>query len=248
MDNLLQQGISAAKAGDRARAFQLLKRATQDSTMAEQAWLWLSGVVDIDAERLFCLDNALRINPNNRPAQSKATELRQNGIFPSTPTPPYSTAPASDLLTRTAAPQPAAPSQSIQRELQPSRPNIAEPLPTNGGSQQDLSALYKLAAMELANKQSPKVVSRKLTDQGVTPAVANRIVDETQKLFNKANADKYKKRMTRGLLWTVVGIILTCGTMAFASNLGGKYVLFYGAIIYGIIDFLVGLVGWLWNQ
>jgi len=248
MDNLLQQGISAAKAGDRARAFQLLKRATQDSTMAEQAWLWLSGVVDIDAERLFCLDNALRINPNNGPAQSKATALRQKGIFPSTPTPPYSTSPASDPLMRTAVPQPTAPSQSIQRDLKPYQPKVAESPLTNGGSQQDHSALYKFAAMELAKKQSTQVVVRKLTDQGVTPAVANKIVNETQKLFKRANADKYKKRMTRGLLWTVVGIILTCGTMAFASNLGGKYILFYGAIIYGIIDLLVGLVGWLSNK
>src|SRR5262249_46238859 len=96
MENLLQQGISAAKAGDKPGGFQLLKRVTEDSTMAEQAWLWLSAVVDIDAERLFCLDNALRINPNNGTAQSKATELRQKGIFPSAPTQPYTTASVSN--------------------------------------------------------------------------------------------------------------------------------------------------------
>jgi len=241
MDNLLQQGIGAAKAGDKARAFQLLKRATQDSAMAEHAWLWLSAVVDIDAERLFCLDNALRINPNNGAAQSKATELRQKGIFPATPTPPYTVSSVSNPPVQTVVPQPVMPSQSVQKDLRPAHP---EPL----RNQPDLSGLYKFAAMEFAKKQSPKVVIRKLTDQGVTPAVANRIVSETQKVFNKAKAAKSKKRMTRGLIWTVVGIVLTCGTMAFASSLGGKYILFYGAIIYGIIDFTAGLVGWLSNK
>ena len=241
MDNLLQQGIGAAKAGDKARAFQLLKRATQDNTMAEQAWLWLSAVVDIDAERLFCLDNALRENPNNGVAQSKATALRQKGIFPSTPTPPYTTSSVSNPPMQTVVSQPVTPSLSIQKDLGPAEPELLR-------SQQDHSSLYKFAAIELAKKQSPQVVTRKLTDQGVTPAVANKIVTETEKVFKSARADKYKKRMTRGLLWTVVGIVLTCGTMAFASNMGGKYILFYGAVIYGIIDFLVGLVGWLSNK
>jgi len=244
MDNLLQQGIGAAKAGDKARAFQLLKRATQDNVMAEHAWLWLSAVVDIDAERLFCLDNALRINPNNGAAQSKATALRQKGIFPSAPTQPYATASVSNPPVQTVVPQPVAPSQSIQSDLKPSQPQSAEPL----RSQPDHSGLYKFAALEFAKKQSPKAITRKLTDQGVTPAVANKIVTETEKVFKNARAGQYKKRMTRGLLWTVVGIVLTCGTMAFSGSMGGKYILFYGAIIYGIIDLLVGLVGWLSNK
>jgi hypothetical protein len=53
MENTLQQGIAAVKAGDKSRAFDLLTRATQDPSTSEQAWLWLSGVVDQDSERLF---------------------------------------------------------------------------------------------------------------------------------------------------------------------------------------------------
>jgi hypothetical protein len=53
--------------------------------------------------------------------------------------------------------------------------------------------------------------------------------------------------MTRGLLWTVAGVVITCATFYFADSLGGKFVLFYGAIIFGVIDFVVGLVGWIVN-
>jgi hypothetical protein len=51
--------------------------------------------------------------------------------------------------------------------------------------------------------------------------------------------------MIRGLLWTVGGIIVTALTYAFASQLGGTYFIFYGAIIFGLIDFFVGLTGWI---
>ena len=248
MENLLQQGMNAAKAGDKALAFQLLTKATQDGATAEQAWLWLTSVLTADAERLFCLDNALRINPNNGPAKNKAAELRSKGIFPALPTPPYVT--ASTVVNppaQTAVPQPIKPSQPVQTNPRPIQPQIAEPPRTNTGNQQDLSGLFRFAAQELAKKQSPKTIVKKLIDQGVTPATADQIVIETQKVFKKALAEKNKKRMTRGLIWTVVGIVLTCGTLAFSDKLGGG-VLFWGAIVFGFIDFIAGLIGWLSNQ
>lgn len=253
MENLLQQGINAAKTGDRIRAFQLLSKATQDRATAEQAWLWLAGVLKDDAERLFCLDNALRINPNNGPAKSKATEFRQKGIFPAAPTPPQSpppvvAAPIQQAPTpQTPIPQPVTISQPVQKvSSMPSKP-VEKPV-TDTGRQQDLSGLVRFAAQELSRKQPPAAVVKKLTEQGVTTATAEQVVAETQKLLNKAVADKHKKRMSRGLVWLVIGIILTCGTMAFSDSMGGKYVFFYGAIIWGFIDFIIGLFGWLSNR
>jgi hypothetical protein len=204
--------------------------------------------VEIDAERLFCLENALRINPNNGSARNKAVEFRQKGIMPAALTPPRTPSSTAKPPAQTAVPQAVTPPQPVQRDPSPLQPKAAEQPQVATSNQQDLSGLYRFAAMELANKQSPKTIVKKLTDQGVTPVVADKIVNETQKVFNKARTDKSKKRMTRGLIWIVVGIVLTCGTMAFSSNLGGKYVLFYGAIIYGVIDFVVGLVGWLSNK
>ena len=85
MENYLEQGIVAAKSGDKLRAFDLLTRASQASATSEQAWLWLSSVVNDDSERLFCLDNVLRANINNAVAQRAAAMLRQKGIFPAVP-------------------------------------------------------------------------------------------------------------------------------------------------------------------
>ena len=85
MDDYLQQGIMAAKTGDRPRAFDLLNRASEVPATSERAWLRLSGVVNDDAERLFCLDNVLKINSGNSAAQRGAAMLRQKGVFPAVP-------------------------------------------------------------------------------------------------------------------------------------------------------------------
>ena len=69
-----------------------------------------------------------------------------------------------------------------------------------------------------------------------------------QGLLKKARGEKYRKRMTRGALWTLAGIILTCGSYVFASEAGGSYVLCGGAIIFGLIDFVAGLIGWFFSQ
>jgi len=82
-DALLRQGIAALKAGQKAEACRLLKQVVQQDKNSETAWLWLSGAVDTDRERIHCLRETLRINPNNQHAQrgleqleSKASTLR----------------------------------------------------------------------------------------------------------------------------------------------------------------------------
>lgn len=69
MDVLLKQGIAALKAGQKAEARRLLERVVQQDKDNETAWLWLSGAVDTDRERIHCLRETLRINPNNQHAQ-----------------------------------------------------------------------------------------------------------------------------------------------------------------------------------
>ena len=65
---LLQQAIAAAKAGNRAAARDLLLQIVGDDERNEQAWLWLSGVVDDPAEQRIALENVLDINPRNASA------------------------------------------------------------------------------------------------------------------------------------------------------------------------------------
>ncbi len=67
---LLRHGIAAAKAGRKQEARQLLFQVTELDEQNEQAWLWLSGVVESLEDRRVCLENVLAINPHNTHAQA----------------------------------------------------------------------------------------------------------------------------------------------------------------------------------
>jgi hypothetical protein len=67
-DKLLEQGIAAARAGDKGTARRLLTRAVRRAPESEAAWLWLSSVLDTPQGRAFCLRRVLDINPENVPA------------------------------------------------------------------------------------------------------------------------------------------------------------------------------------
>jgi len=56
--------------------------------------------------------------------------------------------------------------------------------------------------------------------------------------------EKNKNRIIRGLVWTILGIVITWITYDIASEQGGTYLICWGAVIFGIIDLLAGLFGW----
>lgn len=76
MATLLQQGIEAAKRGEKLKARELLTQVLHADDRSERAWLWLSEVVDTNDERLQCLEQVLHINPNNQAAQLAYNKLK----------------------------------------------------------------------------------------------------------------------------------------------------------------------------
>jgi tetratricopeptide (TPR) repeat protein len=66
---LLDEAIGAAKGGDRIKAKDKLTRYLRYDQKNEHAWLWMSSVVESDRERIFCLTNVLKLNPNNKIAK-----------------------------------------------------------------------------------------------------------------------------------------------------------------------------------
>jgi len=65
----LREGVAAAKEGRRERARERLMRVIEVNDRSEQAWLWLSGVVDSPEDRRICLENVLTLNPDNAQAR-----------------------------------------------------------------------------------------------------------------------------------------------------------------------------------
>jgi tetratricopeptide (TPR) repeat protein len=95
-DTLLDQGISAAITGRRDEARALLSQVVETDDTNEQAWLWLSGLVDDPEDIRTCLENVLHLNPENVKAQHGMAWLEQSHGISRTPVAAAEIDPASD--------------------------------------------------------------------------------------------------------------------------------------------------------
>lgn len=75
VNQLVKEGVQAAKAGDHAMARGKLEAAVKIDPYNEQGWFWLARVVDTDEERRTCLGNVILINPGNERAQRMLDKL-----------------------------------------------------------------------------------------------------------------------------------------------------------------------------
>lgn len=83
---LLQQGITAAKAGQADQARDLLRQAARLDPQNETTWMWLTSVAESTDERIFCLRQILQINPHNERALQGLQQLGASA-GPATPAP-----------------------------------------------------------------------------------------------------------------------------------------------------------------
>ncbi len=69
MTSSLQQGITAAKAGNLQQALDYLKDAIIEEPENAEVWVWLAAIIDDDHKQEIFLKKALEISPDNIPAQ-----------------------------------------------------------------------------------------------------------------------------------------------------------------------------------
>lgn len=85
IETIMEQGIEAARSGEKQRARDLFIHAIELDQRNERAWLWLSSVVDSQADKEICLENVLLINPDNTYAAMGLQHLRQQPRDPFAP-------------------------------------------------------------------------------------------------------------------------------------------------------------------
>ncbi|NDJ78082.1 MAG: hypothetical protein GYB65_17680 [Chloroflexi bacterium] len=75
IEQLLKDGIQAARANDKATARSYLEQVVELDQHNEKGWFWLAAVVETDEEKRVCLGNVVVINPNNQRAQRLLDQL-----------------------------------------------------------------------------------------------------------------------------------------------------------------------------
>jgi len=77
VEAMIREGINAYRAGNREESRTLLLKAVELDEHNEQAWMWLSAVVETVEDQQTCLENVLTINPNNEKAKQGLRILSQ---------------------------------------------------------------------------------------------------------------------------------------------------------------------------
>jgi hypothetical protein len=75
MDELLERGVAAFKAGNREEARSLFLLALKENKEDEAIWGWVCNVAKNDRERIYCLQQVVRINPKNAKALQILTKI-----------------------------------------------------------------------------------------------------------------------------------------------------------------------------
>ncbi len=98
--SILQLGIEAARAGDKAEARELFRLVTREDPGNAQGWLWLAGVAEDREEKRAALEQVVQIDPSNELARKGLAALggaaAARTVAPAAPpatTPPRTTPP-----------------------------------------------------------------------------------------------------------------------------------------------------------
>lgn len=110
-------------------------------------------------------------------------------------------------------------------------------------TEEAIKTLFEYAANRMVNGAPPELIRKELVSQGVDEEVAELIVSRLQEARGSALSEAGKRNMLFGALWCIGGILVTAFTYSAAASSpgGGRYVIAWGAIIFGAIQFFRGL-------
>jgi hypothetical protein len=121
------------------------------------------------------------------------------------------------------------------------------PAPAAGGeakpeytTEQVVDAIYTIAAAEMQKGTPDHAIVALLMDKGLENETATIVVRNLREARAKVFREAGQKNMLIGGAVCVIGLVVTIGTMA-AADAGGKFILAWGAIIFGAIQFFRGL-------
>ena len=177
---LLEQGISAALTGRRDEARVLLTQAVEADDRNEQAWLWLSGLLEEPEDMRTCLENVLHLNPDNIKAQQGLAWVEQR----------HGVRPVAHVATIDALPaQPALPAGDSALPAEPPPHEMPDP-----------ADVLAVADLELINEACPYCGA-------AAPSEAKRCPSCGKQLMERAEGtEKRSKALTTlGGLWSIGG-------------------------------------------
>jgi hypothetical protein len=113
-------------------------------------------------------------------------------------------------------------------------------------TQELVKKVYAFAADQMRKGVSVAQVEQNLQAHGLDAASAHTVVENLSSARSKALREHGRKNMIVGGLWCAGGTAVTVLTMQAAQG-GGTYVVAWGAILFGAIQFFRGLSQFITN-
>ena len=105
-------------------------------------------------------------------------------------------------------------------------------------------AVYSFAAMQMKSGASTPEIEAALIQKGLDQEAARTVTTNLARLRDRAMNEVGRRNMRNGARWFVGGCLVTFVTYAMAaSSGGGGYIVTWGAIVFGAIQFIRG-----WTQ
>lgn len=79
MSDVLQRAIEMFRSGDRQEARKLVISFVKENPQSEPGWKWMYNVSHTSGERIYCLQQILKINPGNRKAKRLLAHILEPG-------------------------------------------------------------------------------------------------------------------------------------------------------------------------
>lgn len=98
---------------------------------------------------------------------------------------------------------------------------------------------FILEQMINQNKSSSDIL-KQLLDRGIDTDTAFAAIENAEKQISGKDEKQGRKDMFWGAVWFIGGLAVTLITYSNASEGGGRYTVAYGAIIFGLIQFVRG--------
>lgn len=119
---------------------------------------------------------------------------------------------------------------------------VSPEIPVQPASDQSMKQMATFAMQELASGKKEDYVLQQLTQRGLMPNQAFQMIEQLRPIIKEAKKKKYRNQMIAGILWTVAGLAVTIISNSMDSGYG---LICWGAVLFGVLDFFVGLFGWL---
>jgi hypothetical protein len=108
-------------------------------------------------------------------------------------------------------------------------------------SEHTIEDLYRFAALEMRKGRGSEDIANSLINRNVEAEKVAVVVKAMRKAESNVLRAAGKKNMLFGALWFVGGVIVTAATYQLVAGAGGgKFIIAWGAIAFGAIQFIRG--------